>query len=590
MSALLKALGTLVLLYASSFLYGLIRNIYHARRIGLPVFVVPFDQNHFIWMAFSVPLRPFLKRNLPTSIWNRLTLTIYGWEFPEKRRPFLQYAAPQGNDKSFMLAGCGRLELWTCDPEVTSEVLRRPRDFQQYDLTKLVMSVFGHNVLTSDGDSWARQRKIVASVINERISKTVFDESVRQTRGMINEIFAARTQDRAASASSNKMFDMLKKVTIHVLSGAGLGASVPWRNEDGQKPRPGFKMTYIESAKAVMEAVTGPIILPQVLLTYWPSWMPGGPKMKQLGVAKLEFPQHTNALLGEERRRSSEKRASRSNIMSQMIRASEQDPSTGKALSDEEMMGNLFIFTAAGFDTTANTLSFALMLLARYPMWQDWLLEEIDGIQPDDAEDFDYTSAYPKATRIMAFMFETMRLYTPMGHLVKQTHEPQTIKTSRGTICLPPRTVVYMNSVCLHLEPEVWRDINHGSDPDFVKTASPKDSPDELMFRPSRWLNPAGSQQPLFQPPKGSFVPWSMGPRVCPGQKMAQVEFTAVILTLLHEHRVDPVPVGEESREQMDERLEAKLNDNMSVLTLQMNGVYDVGENGGVPIRLSRRV
>ncbi|RYP46895.1 hypothetical protein DL769_011362 [Monosporascus sp. CRB-8-3] len=542
-------------------------------------------------MVFSVPLRPFLKRNLPTSIWNRLSLTIYGWESFEKRRPFLQYAAPQGNDKSFLLAGCGRLDLWTCDPEVTSEVLRRPRDFQQHDLTGLIMGVFGHNVLTDNGDRWAKQRKIVASVINERISKTVFDESVRQTRGMISEIFAVGTQDRATSAGSNKMFDMLKKVTIHVLSGAGLGASVPWRNEDAEKPRPGFKMTYIESAKAVMEAVTGPIILPPALLTHWPSWMPGAPKMKQIGVAKLEFPQHTNALLDEERRRSSEKSASRSNIMSQMIRASEQDPSTGKGLSDEEMVGNLFIFTAAGFETTANTLSFALMLLARYPMWQDWLLEEIDGIQPDDAEqEFEYTSAYPKATRIMAFMFETLRLYTPLVHLTKQTHELQTIKTSRGTICLPPRTAIYLNSVCLHLEPEVWRDINHGSDPDFVKTATPKDSPDELVFRPSRWLNPAGSQQPLFQPPKGSFIPWSMGPRVCPGQKMAQVEFTAVILTLLYEHRVDPVPLGEESLEQMDERLEAKLNDSMSILTLQMNGVYDVGDNGGVPIRLSRRV
>ena len=93
--------------------------------------------------------------------------------------------------------------------------------------------------------------------------------------------------------------------------------------------------------------------------------------------------------------------------MSQLLQASEGDGKTGKQLSDSELQGNLFIFTAAGFDTTANTLSYSLVLLCRFPEWQRWLFDEIDQIMPVDAgENLDYATIHPKVVRILAFMFE----------------------------------------------------------------------------------------------------------------------------------------------------------------------------------------
>ncbi|KAK0940387.1 hypothetical protein LTR91_027204, partial [Friedmanniomyces endolithicus] len=81
------------------------------------------------------------------------------------------------------------------------------------------------------------------------------------------------------------------------------------------------------------------------------------------------------------------------------------------------MLGNLFVFGAAGFDTTANTLSYALVLLARYPAWQAWLVEEVDRIfpaQPTSEQQLEYSAVFPQATRTLAFMYETLRLYTPL--------------------------------------------------------------------------------------------------------------------------------------------------------------------------------
>lgn len=356
-------------------------------------------------MIISVPLQPTLAKYLPTWLWHRLSMTIYGWEQHEKLRPFEQYAAPQGNDKTIVLVTAGATEIETRDPEFAYEILRRARDFVQPDVIALFVAVFGDNVLSSNGDHWSRQRKIVAPVINERISRSVFDESIRQTESLLADVF-----DRAdgATAETNQLFTMMKKITIHVLSGAGMGAQVSWNNDEIDRPQDGYRMTYMQACKTVVEAASGPIILPFCFLKLYPSFLPGQKFMKDLQHAKQEFPRHTQDLIEKERRRAAiEGGDTKSNVMSQLLQANEGDSKAGKQLSDSEVQGNLFIFTTAGFETTANTLSYALALLCRFPEWQRWIFEEIDQVMPTDAgEDLDYTTIHPKVVRILAVMFE----------------------------------------------------------------------------------------------------------------------------------------------------------------------------------------
>ena len=67
------------------------------------------------------------------------------------------------------------------------------------------MGKFGDNLLTTNGDNWARQRKVVAPVINERISKAVFAESVEQTEGLLDQLESMA--DGKDAAVTNRMFD-----------------------------------------------------------------------------------------------------------------------------------------------------------------------------------------------------------------------------------------------------------------------------------------------------------------------------------------------------------------------------------------------
>ncbi|QIX01048.1 hypothetical protein AMS68_006565 [Peltaster fructicola] len=593
MPSILLIVGALLLAATLIYPYRLIRNFYYAKRANVPYVVIPFDQDATLWMVLSVPLRPVIQRWLPTWLKDRLLITIWGWEFHESSKPFERWGKPMGNNKTMAWVTAGLFEINSWDAEFATEVLKRPKDFQEPHFNTIFVGRFGHNILTTNGEHWARQRKIMAQVVNERISKVVFNETVQQTHGLLEEVFE---HGEKTTADTYSAFDMMKKITIHVLSGAGMGKPVSWSGND-ETPGAGYKMTYMDASKTVMEGMAGPIILPQWLFDNYPSFLPGYGYIKRLGCAVREYPLHTKAILDAERERVKQPgEMASSNIVSQMLQASE-GVRAGTGLTESEMVGNLFIFTAAGFDTTANTLSYALAVLAWEPKWQTWIFAEIDEIMPQDRNaELDYASIFPKAIRVMALMLETLRLYTPLVHIPKATYGEQTVTTSKHTYRLPHNTTIYINAIALHKDPAVWRDLNRR------EKDKPTDLPDEDVFRPTRWINDDGK---LFQPAKGTYLPWSAGPRNCPGMKMAQVEFTATILTIFRAHKIAAVPLQipdpgvpglgtrEESLEEVQQRIAARVKDSLSILTLQMNNVYDVtkssGESLGIKLRFSRR-
>jgi len=76
---------------------------------------------------------------------------------------------------------------------------------------------------------------------------------------------------------------------------------------------------------------------------------------------------------------------------------------TATFMTEDEITGNLFLFTMAGFDTTANTLVYAIMALALEPDWQDWIFEGINEVsrrQPDGQ----YSVSFPLQTRCLALL------------------------------------------------------------------------------------------------------------------------------------------------------------------------------------------
>jgi cytochrome P450 len=97
------------------------------------------------------------------------------------------------------------------------------------------------------------------------------------------------------------------------------------------------------------------------------------------------------------------------NLITVLRRAqAENDEKLGRAMSESEVMGNMFIMLFAGHETTANTLHYALLCLALHQDAQETLLEEIDSIYESALKEGRTELEYEKDFSQARWAFATM--------------------------------------------------------------------------------------------------------------------------------------------------------------------------------------
>jgi len=73
-----------------------------------------------------------------------------------------------------------------------------------------------------------------------------------------------------------------------------------------------------------------------------------------------------------------------------------------------------------------------------------------------------------------------------------------------------------------------------------------------------------------MQPRPGTFVPWTGGPRICPGKKFSQVEFVAAVASLFGKYKVGPVLLEGETLANAEERVRRAAENSTNKVTLRM--------------------
>jgi cytochrome P450 family 3 subfamily A len=179
-------------------------------------------------------------------------------------------------------------------------------------------------------------------------------------------------------------------------------------------------------------------------------------------------------------------------------------------LSDEEIVDNCILFLMAGFDSTSNTLAFALHLLAQEPEIQERayeeIMSEIGDLEIITAEDS------KKLKYVEQIIYETLRMYPPVPiFLHRECKETVTIKG----VTIPAGTVVETPPWVLHRDPEYW--------------------PEPEKFDPDRF---APENQTDTQ--KFAFAPWGLGPRMCIGARFALIEATTALSKIIRSYKIVP--------------------------------------------------
>ncbi|MEW5314604.1 MAG: hypothetical protein WDW38_006087 [Sanguina aurantia] len=166
-----------------------------------------------------------------------------------------------------------------------------------------------------------------------------------------------------------------------------------------------------------------------------------------------------------------------------------------RGLDDVEIVQQAFIFIIAGYETTANTLAFAIYLLAVNPEAEARLVEEVDAfcqaraITTADLDKFPYADAVVK---------EALRLHAPVGSTIRlATEELQVLGKT-----IPKGAFLSFPAHTFHNSEHFW--------------------PRPTEFLPERFL-PEG-QATLGPTTPNAHMPFGMGARMCPGYKFAQQE------------------------------------------------------------------
>jgi len=119
---------------------------------------------------------------------------------------------------------------------------------------------------------------------------------------------------------------------------------------------------------------------------------------------------------------------------------------TGEPLDYAQMTSQTHVFFLAGYDTSANCLSYCIYLLAKNPEEQEKVIEEVDrnsGSEPlthDDLEKFPY---------VQAVIDEALRLFPP----APGTHRVAEEDVQVGKYVIPKGTQVRINMFGMHRDP-----------------------------------------------------------------------------------------------------------------------------------------
>ncbi|KAK6183024.1 hypothetical protein SNE40_010578 [Patella caerulea] len=183
---------------------------------------------------------------------------------------------------------------------------------------------------------------------------------------------------------------------------------------------------------------------------------------------------------------------------------SKRDQDDGMKLVSEGDLIRLIleVFPAASV-TTTSSLNWALLYMILHPEIQKKCQDEIDSVVGtnrmvnwSDRSNLPYTEATLLEIQRVASVTATSIPHTPTKDVVL------------SGFLIPKDCIVLANLYSCHFDEQIW------------------DEP--LVFKPERFLNDAGNPT---KPP--AFMPFSVGPRSCPGQTLAEMELFVFFTNIL---------------------------------------------------------
>uniref|UniRef100_A0A671X3S2 Uncharacterized protein n=1 Tax=Sparus aurata TaxID=8175 RepID=A0A671X3S2_SPAAU len=354
----------------------------------------------------------------------------------------------------------------------------------------------GHGVLWSNGDSWKEMRRFALTNLRDfGMGKRACEDKIIEECDYLIEVFKKH---------KGKSFDTTQSVNYAV---SNIICSIVYGNRfDYHDPR---FTSMVDTTNKRIQLSGSPSIQMYNFFPWIFQWVGNRREIHKITTfnkqQNLELFSHLKETLNPQMCRGFADAflAKKQNL--------EESEVTNSYFHDDNLMETVLNLFAAGTDTTATTLRWALLLMAKYPKIQDQVHEEVNRVigsrqvQVEDRRNMPFTDAV---------IHETQRLanIVPMAlpHKASQDVTFQGYFIKKGTTVYPLLTSV------LYDESE-WEKPN--------------------TFHPAHFLDKDGKFVK-----RDAFMPFSAGRRICLGEGLARMELFIFFTTIMQRFRFTPPP------------------------------------------------
>lgn len=378
---------------------------------------------------------------------------------------------------STFLTRRGRIIL-TEDPDFIQYVLRdNHTNYQKSELsTKTAARLFGNGLLFSNGQCWLKQRRLIQPGFHHNKIRDLYGIIISTARKMISCIPPGENTD-----IYSHMHELSFSVLIHSLFDINLSVQTISDMSGGFTDLQDFLLKDVnEPFRKLFYSFNG---ADRIILE----------KSKKI----------RNILKGIIAHRKAENN-SHNDLLDMLLNTRYED--TGEVMTEEQLIDEIHVFLFAGHETTANTLSWLLYLLASHPEVMKKLKSAIENVNILES---------PKNEYINAVISEAMRLYPA----VWMTERVSLNDDAFNGFSFPKGTIIIPFFYGLHRNKKYWNN--------------------EFVFDPGRFIFSDPSKSKKVK----NFFPFGAGPRMCIGNNFAMAEMAFILHEFLSRFEIFPTDI-----------------------------------------------
>ncbi len=349
-------------------------------------------------------------------------------------------------------------------------------------LWEAMRQVAGNSLVTSQGESWFRNRRLMQPMFTANQVSTFTELSVK----IIAEELARfeKAADGRAIDMENEMALLTQRVTLGVIFSSSLD---PNRAE-----------TLVEALKVLIQGLSH-----RIFLGFLPKQFPiPGERAFRNAIQTID---DTILTIIRQRRQSG---FNQSDLLERLLLACDEESKTG--MNDQQLRDESVSLFLAGYETTSTTLTWIWYLLDKHPEVERKLRAEIDTVigkrHPTSAD-------VAKLQYTKMVIQEALRVY-PSGWFLARVVQADDVIDGYS---LKAGTTVLLCQYLTHHLPEFW------------------DRPE--VFDPERFAPEHSRQRHSY-----SYFPFGGGPHYCIGKHLALLQTQLTVAMMMQKYRLRCVP------------------------------------------------